>query len=125
MKNTLTLSDFRTAWANSDRDSSFSYEGLAVLFDYFEEMDPDFELDIVAIDCEFVESSIMSLATEYSILDDISDDIETELVINDDDEIESNVITDMDDIKEMVLTQLRDNTTVLDIDDDNVIIVSY
>jgi len=37
------------------RPDNFSYEALYVLFDFFEEIDPDMEFDPIAICCDFQE----------------------------------------------------------------------
>ena len=77
----LTLGNFRTLWANSSRSSSFSYEALELIYDYFSELETDMS-DIVAIDCEVVEQDAEDIAADYGI--DISD-------CDDDDEILSEV----------------------------------
>jgi len=68
MKKTITLSGFRDAWAGTSREDSFSWEGLETLFDYFKEYEADtgeeLELDIVAIDCDFVEYESLEEAAE-------------------------------------------------------------
>jgi len=51
------------------RGKSFSWGGFRVLFDWFEELDPDYELDPVAIDCDFVESDITTILKEYDLAD--------------------------------------------------------
>src|SRR4030043_2342165 len=80
MKNTISLSDFRDSFVKMDR-SNFSYDGLAVLFDYLEELENDtgeeLELDVIALCCEFQESDYKSIALDYSIdLSDCEDDEE-------------------------------------------------
>lgn len=39
MKQTINLNDFRDAFYQMDRKENFSYEGLELLFNYFEEME--------------------------------------------------------------------------------------
>jgi hypothetical protein len=54
MIKTVSLHDFRTEWAlNQSRGTSFSYEGLEILYDFLEEVEPDHDLDIVALDCTY------------------------------------------------------------------------
>lgn len=60
MKQTINVFQFRDAFLQSDTyKNNFSYEGLAVLFDYLEELEDstgeEMELDVVAICCDFQE----------------------------------------------------------------------
>jgi hypothetical protein len=73
MKQNITLSMFRDAFASYSRDN-FSYEGYEILFNYFEEADPDMELDVVAIDCGYCESTFEEFAEQYDI--EVDEDIE-------------------------------------------------
>ena len=66
MKQTINLSQFRDEF-NSIRPNNFSYEGLEILFDYLEEMDPDLELDVIALCCDYSESTIDNLIQDYDI----------------------------------------------------------
>ena len=74
MKTTVSLSNFRDSFAEIDC-TNFSCNGLAVLFDYLEELENDtgeeLELDVVALCCDFQESDYESIASDYSI--DLSD----------------------------------------------------
>lgn len=79
MKTTINLYDFRDAFHRANRGSHFSYDGLAVLFEYFEEYEQstgeEIELDVIAICCEYAEASPKDIADNYSIeLDDDADD---------------------------------------------------
>jgi len=76
MKQTINLSDFRDAFQNMDRKENFSYEGLELLFDMFEENDPEMELDVIAICCEYYENDWQTIAREYDIEFDDEDDDE-------------------------------------------------
>ena len=71
MKQTLTFSQFHDAFRDMDRLDNFSYEGLRVLFDWFESLDDDCgtdtELDVIAICCEFSESDHDNLIPDYGI----------------------------------------------------------
>ena len=62
----LTLSDFRTLWANSSRKDSFSYEALEFIYDHLNEFECEMT-DIIAIDCEIVEKTVQDIATDYDI----------------------------------------------------------
>lgn len=67
MKQTIVFSDFREAFRTSGRASHFSYEGLEVLFDYLEDIDPDYELDVIALCCGYSEDSWKDIASNYNI----------------------------------------------------------
>ena len=65
MKQTMYLSDFRNAFRRADRQENFSHEGLSVLFDYLEEINPDGELDVIELCCEYSEMTLEELNEEY------------------------------------------------------------
>jgi hypothetical protein len=68
MKQTVqNASQFRDAFRAMDRHTQFSYEGMGLLFDYLEECDPDMELDVVSICCEYAESTLSEIAEAYGI----------------------------------------------------------
>jgi hypothetical protein len=81
MKTTVTLSSFRDSFQRAGRGTQFSYDGLEVLFEYFEQLEEDIgeeiELDVIGICCEYAEASPLEIADNYSIdiegLDDESD----------------------------------------------------
>jgi hypothetical protein len=70
MKQTVSLSDFMDAFTKMDRQNNFSYEGLKVLFNYFENLeestDTEMELDVIAICCDYTECSIQEAREMYS-----------------------------------------------------------
>ena len=88
---------FREAFRLAGRMDNFSYEGLEVLFDYLDNLSEDtgesIELDVVALCCEYYESSIQELINNYNI--DVSD-----------------ADGDEDEIKAIVEEYLQDNTSV-------------
>ena len=71
MKQTINFSQFHDAFRNMDRLDNFSYQGLRVLYDFFEEWDQDMEtdteLDVIAICCEFCESTPGEIIDDYSL----------------------------------------------------------
>lgn len=71
MKKTVSLYDFRTAFAFANREKQFSYDGLSILFDYFEQYEDDcgqeMELDVIAICCDYSEETPKAIAENYSI----------------------------------------------------------
>lgn len=79
MKTTVNLYEFRQAFQNI-RPDNFSYEGLEVLFDYLEECENDlgeeYELDVIALCCDFSEDTPLSIAENYGIEVDINENDE-------------------------------------------------
>jgi hypothetical protein len=68
MKSTIeNASQFRDQFERYGRGNQFSDEALGLLFDYFEDIDPDMELDVIAICCEYAESSLSEVAASYNI----------------------------------------------------------
>lgn len=55
MKQTVTKSAFIDAFHDMGRADNFSYEGLCALFDWLEELGEEYELDVIALCCEFSE----------------------------------------------------------------------
>ena len=89
---------FREAFRMAGRMDQFSYEGLEVLFDYLEEYSDStgepVELDVVALCCDYYESSIEELINNYNIdLSEVDED-------------------DQDSIIGVVREYLEDNTSV-------------
>ena len=68
MKTTIdTVSQFRDAFHRAGRAEQFSYEALGLLFDYFEELDPDYELDVVAICCDYAELTPLEILEGHGV----------------------------------------------------------
>ena len=68
MKTTIShASQFRDAFRQADRQDQFSYEALNMLYEYFEDVDPDMELDVIAICCEYSEDTYEGIASNYEI----------------------------------------------------------
>jgi hypothetical protein len=71
MIQTINLHDFRNAFQAAGRGEQFTYEGLKVLFDYLEQYEQDtgeqIELDIIALCCEYAESTPEEIARDYDI----------------------------------------------------------
>ena len=98
MKQTVNLHDFRDAFYRMGRKENFSWEGLEILFNYLEEVELDMgeeiDLDVIALCCDYAESTIDELISDYDI--DVSD------CDPDDDEA----------IKETVMEYMGQNTVV-------------
>ena len=68
MKQTINnASQFRDAFHQAWRGYQFSYDALGLHFDYFEDCDPDMELDVIAICCEYTEDTVENIAGNYDI----------------------------------------------------------
>ena len=72
MKQTINLSQFRDEF-NSIRPNNFSYEGLEILFDYLEEMEPDLDLDVIALCCDYSEMTLEEIYDAYPDVLDLID----------------------------------------------------
>jgi hypothetical protein len=80
---TIDIYDFRRAFTDYDRTAHFSYDGLNALFDWLSEMSDDctepYELDVIALCCEFTEYSDLAEIkdiysnTEINSIDDLYD----------------------------------------------------
>lgn len=87
MKTTVTFSDFCDAFRSADRNENFSYEGKRALFDFLEDWEDqageEYELDVIALCCEYAESDVDELIADYDI--DVSeaegDDEEIERIV--------------------------------------------
>jgi len=67
MIQTITKDDFRNAFFHMNRNENFSYEGLGALYDFLEECDPNHELCVITLCCEFYEDSIENTLKEYDL----------------------------------------------------------
>ena len=86
MIQTINVSDFRDAFRACGRKDQFSYEGLTALYDYLEEVDPDFDLDVIALCCDYSEDTAEDIAKNYGIevdsLDELQDAVRAHLEEN-------------------------------------------
>ena len=71
MKQTINEWQFRDAFRDCGRGEQFSYEGLGLLYEWFEEYEEssgqEMELDVIAICCDFSEEDIEDIAANYDI----------------------------------------------------------
>lgn len=74
MKQTINLYQFRDAFNRMDRADAFSYEGLEILFNGIEEFEEDtneeWELDVIALCCDFSEMHINEIIDAYGYMMD-------------------------------------------------------
>ena len=112
MKTSVTFCTFQRAFERCDRANQFSREGLKTLFDYLEAYEDgtgeEIELDVIALCCDYCESTFAQVADDYSIsidYDDCADDEERD-----------------EALKEQVLAHLNDHTTIVgEVNGDSVI----
>jgi hypothetical protein len=110
MKQNINFSQFNDAFTGHGRQDQFTYQAKRALFDWIEEMDDDcgteYELDVVALCCEFSEhDDAVTAAAEYS--NTVGDDL-----------------TDDDDKNDAAMEFLRDNTHVIEFDG-GIVIASF
>jgi hypothetical protein len=77
------------------RQDQFSYEALSALFDYMEEIAPDFDLDVIALCCDYSEDTVEDIAANYGL------------------EFSSIEDGDTDGEREHVRAYLEENTTIV------------
>ena len=68
---TIDIYDFRQAFQDYGRGAQFSYDALTALFEWLEELaadtDKPYELDVIALCCEFSEySDLAEIQADYS-----------------------------------------------------------
>jgi hypothetical protein len=75
MKTTVNESQFRDAFMRMGRKDNFTYQGLSVLWEYFEAYENDtgeeIELDVIGICCEFCEETPEEIRANYDIEGDV------------------------------------------------------
>jgi len=104
MYQTISQWDFVRAFDDMGRGNNFSEEGRIALFELLEEVNPDSELDVISICCDFAEfSNLNELKKEYSHFLDGEE-------FEDDDE---------------VLEFFRDETVVLELSNGGIIIQQF
>jgi hypothetical protein len=82
MKQELTKRQFHDAFKRIGRGEQFSYAGLNALYDYLDDIDPFYSLDIIALCCEFTEyESLKEFREEYGEEYDSIDKIEYKTVV--------------------------------------------
>ena len=74
MKQTVSFDMFVQAFEDFRRSNQFSFEALNIIFNYLEDSDPAYELDVIGICCEFSESTVQELIAENDL--DTSEDEE-------------------------------------------------
>ncbi len=108
MKQTIGLSQFTDAFM-AIRPNNFSYEGLTWLFDWIEEQENnegiEQELDVIALCCDFSESSYEEVIKDYDLADEEYEDPET--------------------MQQAVIDYLNSETTIVGYDDDKIVYLNF
>ena len=104
MIKTITEWDFINSFEQAHRGTNISVAGRKALFEMFEEINPDMELDPIAVCCDF---------TEYESLEEWKQDYGYEPYDEDEDD------------DEYALNYLRDQTMVLELANGGIVIQSY
>jgi hypothetical protein len=114
MKQTINQHDFMDAFRRMDRDY-YSYEAYQALFDWYEELDPDFELDVIGICCDWTEYTPEELESDYSNILSF-DEWKEENIDPDEPETYTKEELKEEYIKELV-SELERHTTVIKLSD--------
>ena len=73
MKQTISnASQFRDAFRDAGRQDQFSYEALGLLFDYLEDVHPDYELDVIGLCCDYAELTPLEVLEGHGV--DLNDE---------------------------------------------------
>ena len=108
MKQTIGLSQFQDAF-KAIRPTNFTWWGLEVLFNWIEQREQDTgeeqELDVIALCCDFTESTYEEVMKDYSLAD--------EEFLNDEDRPQA------------VIDYLNDVTIIIGYDDDSIVYLNF
>jgi len=73
MKKTITQNDFIDAFRNMGRKDQFSYNALVTLYNYLEALDENYDLDVIALCCEYTEATLDEVKSSYPDIDSFED----------------------------------------------------
>lgn len=108
MKQTVNFSTFQTAF-ESIRPDNFTYEGLTALFNWIEQQEQDTgeeqELDVIALCCDFTESTYEEVMNDYNLAD--------EEFLNDEDRPQA------------VIDYLNDETMIIGYNDNTIVYLNF
>ena len=71
MYQTVNFSSFCDAFRAQGREDQFTYDAMRVLFDHLEDVDPDHEVDVIALCCAYAEDEEDAVRRNYSIEGDV------------------------------------------------------
>jgi len=81
MYQTVNFSAFVDAFRAQGREDQFLYAAKRMLFDYLEEVDPDHELDVIALCCAYAEDEEDDVRRNYSIEGDVLDWLQENTIV--------------------------------------------
>ena len=107
----INFAEFCDAFVRHNRGDQFSREALSLIFDHLEDMDEDYELDVIAICCDFSEVDL------DDIVDELGDDVYIDREDYDDDD-EYN-----EDLAQAVQDELEKQGTFVGMTENNTFVV--
>jgi hypothetical protein len=81
MYQTINFGGFCDAFRALGREDQFTYEAKRMLFDHIEEVDPDHELDVIALCCAYAEEEELDVRQNYSIEGDVLDWLQENTIV--------------------------------------------
>lgn len=81
MYQTINFGGFCDAFRAIGREDQFTYEAKRMLFDHLEEVDPDHELDVIALCCAYAEEDELDVCFNYSIKGDVLDWLQEHTIV--------------------------------------------
>jgi len=69
----LNFHRFQDAFSDMNRADNFTYEALKELYEYYDNIGEDIELDVIAICCDWSEMSEEDIRKEYDLEEDDED----------------------------------------------------
>lgn len=81
MFQTINFGGFCDAFRALGRQDQFTYEAKRMLFDHLEEVDPDHELDVIALCCAYAEDEEDDVRRNYSIDGDVLDWLQDNTIV--------------------------------------------
>ena len=102
MKESVNIHRFRDGFVEAGRKDSFSYEGLGLLFEYFEEL----EKDMGGEEIEYDPIAICGEYNEYGNFEEFKKDYRNEYENIDDIRKYTDVVSENDDPDELLIIRL-------------------
>ena len=121
MKQTVSLVEFRDAFRDAGRGDQFSYDGLKALYDF---LDEDYELDVIALCCDFVEyDDVEEYADAYGLPYDTCPHCGDSMDVH-----ESNTCPECEQStidEDAIMEQINNDTVHIPVANDSFIIMQY
>lgn len=81
MYQTINFYGFCKAFRDLGREDQFSYEAKRMLFDHLEDVDPDHDLNVIALCCAYAEDDQDDARRNYSIKGDVLDWLQENTIV--------------------------------------------